>query len=172
MLDDNEKKLSAHANLALRVIVAGPEDWRGTVVSRIKADVRYMIVGEIESDINVVEITKVHQADILVITVDPEFVAPATKLAVALQKKIPALAVVMVLPPMYGDELMALDGYRSTWSMVAAETSEDTDKFLEALWSASRGMTWVDPAMYRRLNEVRAVNSRRSAPVADFDHQA
>ncbi len=151
------------------MIVAGPGEWRRPVVERLQTDSRYTVVGKIEADINVVDIAGVDEADILAITVDPTFVAPATKLAVALQKNIPALAVVMVLPPMYGDELKALDGYRSVWSMVTAETCEDADKFFEALWSASRGMTWVDPATFRRLNEVRAVSSRRSTPVAGFD---
>ena len=80
-----------------------------------------------------------------------------------------ALAVVMVLPPMHADELKILEEYRSRWSLVAEDTCEDTEKFIEAVWSASRGITWVDPALYHRLNEVRAVNRRRSTPVVDFE---
>ncbi len=108
------------------------------------------------------------EADVLVITLDPEFASPAVKLALALQKIINALAVVFVLPPMYREELEALEGYRSVWSLMAAETCEDAEIFAEAVWSASRGINWVDPAMYRRLNEVSAASARRTTPVAGF----
>ena len=168
MPGENKKNEATTADQVLRVIVAGPDDWRGSVVKRIQTDGRFTVVGEIEADVNVVEIARVHSADVLVSTVDPEFVAPATKLAKALQKNIPALAVVLVLPPMHGDELSGLVGYRSVWSMVTTGTCEDTEKFIEVLWSACRGMIWIDPPMFRRLNEVRAVSKRRSTPVAGF----
>lgn len=153
---------------ALRLIVAGPRDWRDPAVSRLQADERFVVTEEIEADINGVDIIRVPEADVLVTTLDPEFASPAIKLALALQKIINALAVVFVLPPMYREELEALEGYRSVWSLMAAETCEDAEIFAEAVWSASRGINWVDPAMYRRLNEVRAASARRSTPVAGF----
>ena len=154
---------------ALRLIVAGPKDWREPAVARLQTDERFVVIEEIEADINGVDIARIPAADVLVSTVDPQFAAPAIKLALALQNKIYPLSVVFVLPPMYRDELQNIEGYRSVWSLVATDTCEDAEMFAEAVWSASRGITWVDPAMYRRLNEVRAVSAHRSTPVAGFE---
>ncbi|MDA1256305.1 MAG: hypothetical protein O3C10_00450 [Chloroflexi bacterium] len=152
-----------------RIIVAGPGEWREVVAGRLRRDKRFSVVAEIEADFNSVEIARVPAADILVTTVDPVFTSPATKLAVALQKKFHALAVVVVLPDMHADELTTLVPYRSVWSVLSAKACEDADIFLSAVWSASRGITWVDPAMHRLLNDVHALSSRRSTPVPGFE---
>jgi hypothetical protein len=153
----------------LSLIVAGPEGWRDGVVARLRPDKRFNVTQKIEADFNGVDLARITSAEVLVSTVDPKFATPAIKLAIALQKKIHGLAVVFVLPSMFREELVAFEEYRPTWTLVGSEIGEDPDKFAEAVWSASRGMVWVDPVISRRLDEVNAVTNRRSIPVAGYE---
>jgi hypothetical protein len=70
---------------------------------------------------------------------------------------------------MFRDELDIFEEYRHVWTLVSTETGEDPDTFAEVVWSASRGMVWIDLEMSRRLNDVRAVGARSSITVAGFE---
>ncbi|MBC8426334.1 hypothetical protein H8E07_19630 [bacterium] len=164
-----EGKKTSEEDAIPRLIVAGPEAWRAGTEARLKLDKRFSVTEKIEADFNAVDLARVSPADVLLSTVDPQFSSPAIKLALALQKKIHALAVIFVLPDMFKDELNAFEDYLGMWTLVSSETSEDPEQLGEAVWSASRGMVWVDPEMTRRLKSVRAVSERRSLPVAGFD---
>jgi hypothetical protein len=165
----NKKSPPKDAEGPLRLIVAGPEGWRDGTVARLKPDKRFVIAEKIEADFNGVELARVTPGDVLVSTVDPGFPSPAIKLATALQKKMHGVAVVFVLPEMFRDELDIFEEYRHVWTLVSTETGEDPDTFAEVVWSASRGMVWIDLEMSRRLNDVRAVGARSSITVAGFE---
>ena len=152
-----------------RLIVAGPKAWRAGTEARLKLDKRFMVTGKIPADINAVDLARISPADVLLSTVDPQLSSPAIKLALALQKKIKALAVVFVLPEMFKEELNAFENYRDSWTLMSSNTGEDPEQLGEAVWSASRGMVWVDSEMTRRLKSVRAVSERRSIPVPGFN---
>ncbi|MBT3942338.1 MAG: hypothetical protein HOC77_09210 [Chloroflexi bacterium] len=169
MAGKDKKKKSDESEIRPRLILAGPEAWRSGTEARLKLDKRFTVTERIEADFNVVELARVSPGDVLVSTVDPEFGSPAIKLALALQKKVHGLAVVFVLPEMFRDELDAFEDYRQLWTLVSSDTGEHPEMLAEAVWSASRGMVWVDPEMARRLKNVRAVSDRRSIPVAGFD---
>lgn len=154
-----------------RLILAGPEAWCAGTEARLKLDKRFKVTDKIPADFNAVDLARVSPSDVLLSTVDPQFSSPAIKLAVALQKKVHALAVVFVLPEMFKEELDAFEDYREAWTLISSGTGEDPDQLAEVVWSASRGMVWVDPEMTRRLKNVRAVSQRRSIPVAGFDEQ-
>ncbi len=171
MTTDSTNNSSEETDSVLRLIVAGPQGWRDGTIARLISDKRFTVTEKIEADVYGVDLARITSAEILVSTVDPNFTSPSIKLAVALQKKIHALAVVFVLPKMFRDELEGFENFRRVWTLVSSETSEDPEMFASAVWSASRGMVWNDPAIGRRLDEVRAVNSRRSIPVAGFDEQ-
>jgi len=160
---------SENTDPALDLIIAGPEGWRDGTVARLKPDIRFNATQKIEADFNGVDLARITSAEVLVSTVDPNFATPAIKLAIALQKKIHGLAVVFVLPTMFREELVAFEEYRPVWTLVSSDIAEDPEKIAEAVWSASRGMVWVDPVINRRLNEVRAVSQRRSIAVAGYE---
>jgi len=169
LADKSRKSPSREVEDLLRLILAGPEGWRDGTAARLKPDKRFTVTEKIEADFNGVDLARVTPGDVLVSTVDPGFPLPAIKLAVALQKKIHALAVVFVLPEMFRDELDAFEDYRQTWTLVSSETSEDPDVIAKVVWSASRGMGWIEPEMSRRLDDVHSVTARSSIPVAGFD---
>jgi hypothetical protein len=127
-LSGKKKNISAsdESKTNLDLILAGPEGWRDGTVARLKPDKRFAVTEKIEADFNGVDLARISSADVLVSTADPKFVAPAIKLAVALQKKIHALAVVFVLPTMFSDELGGFDDYRQAWTLLSAKTGDES----------------------------------------------
>lgn len=156
------------ANSSTRVVLVGTRVFSLKLGSMLSDERSVDIVASAETDRSAIGAAALHGAELVI--VELEFGGPVQGIFIArsIMERSPDCGIMMVCRTMTENAARHLWVYGTeSWSVLTGATARNPAQVIDAVNSAVRGMTWIEPGVRRKLSEFgarpKSIEERRQA---------